>query len=49
VALPGDGEVYNQDDTIVVKGNAGLHDILAAAGKSLGKWGMQDGSGYWGT
>jgi hypothetical protein len=51
IALPFDGgvEAYSQDDSVVVFGDAGLHGVLVEAAKGMGKWGMQDGNGYWGA
>jgi hypothetical protein len=38
-----------QDDSVVIRGNASLHDVVAASAKGLGKWGMQNGNGYYDT
>lgn len=39
----------NNFDSIVIKGKASFHNIIAAIAKSLGKYGAQQGNGYWST
>lgn len=52
VVLPKDdlivgSDFYNNFDNIVIKGKTSFHNIIAAMAKSLGKYGAQQGNGYW--
>ncbi|KAF2124155.1 hypothetical protein P153DRAFT_390702 [Dothidotthia symphoricarpi CBS 119687] len=54
VVLPKDDpelgpDFYNDFDSIILKGNTSLHNIIAAIAKSLGTYGAQQGNGYWNT
>jgi hypothetical protein len=43
----GEGQTYNDFDTIVLKGKTSLHSIFAEAAVSLGRYASMTGTDYW--